>query len=106
MSQRIDLDHGRFRQICLNTKLDAPLPAPGADLDGFYRGRRWLMAWLNDPSHQVTFRLEPGDVVLLPTPAGVEELEVLEVAYVPLDTHLPPSHTQLSPPPAANTPAA
>jgi gamma-butyrobetaine dioxygenase len=56
---------GRFRQIRLNTKLDAPLPQPGHDLDAFYRGRRWLTEWLNDPAHQVTFRLEPGDVMFM-----------------------------------------
>jgi gamma-butyrobetaine dioxygenase len=56
---------GRFRQIRLNTKLDAPLPKPGADLDSFYRARRWLVEWLNDPAHQVTFRLEPGDVMFM-----------------------------------------
>jgi gamma-butyrobetaine dioxygenase len=56
---------GRFRQIRLNTKIDAPLPRPEHDLDGFYRGRRWLTEWLNDPAHQVTFRLEPGDVMFM-----------------------------------------
>ena len=56
---------GRFRQIRLNTKLDAPLPRPEYDLDGYYRGRRWLTEWLNDPSHQVTFRLEPGDAMFV-----------------------------------------
>ena len=57
--------HGRFRQIRLNTKLDAPLPPADGDLDAFYRGRRWLSAWLNDPAHQVTFRLEPGDLMFM-----------------------------------------
>jgi gamma-butyrobetaine dioxygenase len=56
---------GRFRQIRLNTKLDAPLPRAGTDLDSFYRARRWLTEWLNDPAHQVTFRLEPGDVMFM-----------------------------------------
>lgn len=56
---------GRFRQIRLNTKLDAPLPRPEYPLDAFYRGRRWLTEWLNDPAHQVTFRLEPGDVMFI-----------------------------------------
>jgi gamma-butyrobetaine dioxygenase len=56
---------GRFRQICLNTKLDAPLPRPGYDLDAYYRGRRWLSEWLNDPAHQVTFRLEPGEAMFV-----------------------------------------
>jgi gamma-butyrobetaine dioxygenase len=56
---------GRFRQIRLNTKIDAPLPRAEYDLDGFYRGRRWLTEWLNDPAHQVTFRLEPGDAMFM-----------------------------------------
>ena len=56
---------GRFRQIRLNTKLDAPLPRPEYDLDAYYRGRRWLTEWLNDPAHQVTFRLEPGDAMFV-----------------------------------------
>ena len=56
---------GHFRQIRLNTKLDAPLPRPEYDLDSYYRGRRWLSEWLNDPAHQVTFRLEPGDAMFV-----------------------------------------
>jgi gamma-butyrobetaine dioxygenase len=56
---------GRFRQVRLNTKLDAPLPPADGDLDAFYRGRRWLTDWLNDSAHQVTFRLEPGDVMFM-----------------------------------------
>jgi gamma-butyrobetaine dioxygenase len=56
---------GRFRQIRLNTKLDQPAPPPDGNLDAFYRGRRWLVDWLNDPAHQVTFRLEPGDVMFM-----------------------------------------
>ena len=56
---------GRFRQIRLNTKIDAPLPRPDYDLDAFYRGRRWLTQRLNDPAHQATFRLEPGDVMFI-----------------------------------------
>jgi gamma-butyrobetaine dioxygenase len=62
----LDYDRsGRFRQIRLNTKLDAPVPRPEYDLDGYYRGRRWLTEWLNDPGHQVTFRLEPGDAMFV-----------------------------------------
>jgi gamma-butyrobetaine dioxygenase len=38
---------------------------PGADLDAFYAGRRWLAEWTNDPAHRVTFRLEPGDVMFM-----------------------------------------
>lgn len=55
----------RFRQIRLNTKLDAPLPTTTGDLDAYYRGRRWLCEWLNDPQHQVTFRLQAGDVMFM-----------------------------------------
>ena len=57
--------HGRYRQIRYNTKLDNPVLRPGVDLDGYYAGRRWLIDWLNDPAHQVTFRLEPGDVMFM-----------------------------------------
>lgn len=57
--------HGRYRQIRINTKLDEPIVRPGDDLTDFYAGRRWLTAWTNDPAHQVTFRLEPGDVMFM-----------------------------------------
>jgi gamma-butyrobetaine dioxygenase len=57
--------HSRFRQIRINTKLDEPTVLPGQDLDAFYAGRRWLIEWTNDPAHQVTFRLEPGDVMFM-----------------------------------------
>ena len=57
--------HGRYRQIRLNTKLDEPLVRRGHDLTDFYAGRRWLTAWANDPAHQVTFRLAPGDVMFM-----------------------------------------
>jgi len=56
---------GRYRQIRFNTKLDEPVPAPWASLDDFYAGRRWLNEWTNDPAHQVTFRLEPGDLMFM-----------------------------------------
>ncbi len=57
--------HGQFRKIKVNTKLDEPIVRPGVDLDAFYAGRRWLSEWTNDPTHQVTFRLEPGDVMFM-----------------------------------------
>lgn len=57
--------HGRYRQIRFNTKLDEPVVRPGHDLTDFYAGRRWLAAWANDPAHQVTFRLRPGDVMFM-----------------------------------------
>ncbi|MEO6651322.1 MAG: TauD/TfdA family dioxygenase [Ilumatobacteraceae bacterium] len=57
--------HGRYTQIRINTKLDEPIVRLGQDLDDFYAGRRWLAAWTNDPAHQVTFRLEPGDIMFM-----------------------------------------
>jgi gamma-butyrobetaine dioxygenase len=57
--------HGRYTQIRINTKLDEPVVRPGVDLDRFYSARRWLAAWTNDPAHQVTFRLEPGDIMFM-----------------------------------------
>ena len=57
--------HDRYRQIRLNTKLDEPVVRQGHDLTDFYAGRRWLTAWSNDPAHQVTFRLRPGDVMFM-----------------------------------------
>lgn len=57
--------HDRFRSIRLNTKLDVALPRPGDDIGAWYVARRWLTAWLNDPRHQATFRLEPGDVLFM-----------------------------------------
>lgn len=56
---------GRYRRIQFNAKLDEPILRPGIDLDAFYAGRRWLSDWTNDPAHQVTFRLEPGDVMFM-----------------------------------------
>ncbi|MDJ0768667.1 MAG: TauD/TfdA family dioxygenase [Ilumatobacter sp.] len=56
---------GRFLRMMFNTKLDSPVFRSGIDLDAWYAGRRWLVGWLNDPSHQVTFRLEPGDLMFM-----------------------------------------
>ena len=57
--------HGRYTQIRINTKLDEPILKPGMDLTAFYAGRRWLTEWTNNPEHQVTFRLEPGDIMFM-----------------------------------------
>jgi len=55
---------GRFHRIRFSTKLDSPVPSPGVDLAAYYRGRRRLAEWLDDPAHRLVFRLEPGDVVV------------------------------------------
>ncbi len=57
--------HGRYTQIRINTKLDEPIVRPGVDLSAFYAARRWLSEWTNDAAHQVTFRLEPGDIMFM-----------------------------------------
>ncbi|MEO8265981.1 MAG: TauD/TfdA family dioxygenase [Ilumatobacteraceae bacterium] len=57
--------HGRYSQIRSNSKLDEPIVRPDVDLGAFYAGRRWLADWTNDPTHQVTFRLEPGDIMFM-----------------------------------------
>ena len=62
----IELDaNGQFRQMRYNTKLDLPIPVDGADLDGWYEGRRWLSTWMDDPAHQAVFRLDPGDLMFM-----------------------------------------
>ncbi len=64
----IELDaNGEYVQLKFNTKLDTPIPRPGTEdvLDDWYRGRRLLTEWLNDSAHQVTFRLEPGDLMFM-----------------------------------------
>ena len=53
----------QFRSIRFNTKLDGPSPRAEAYLDAWYRGRRWLTDWLNDPGHRARFRLEAGDLL-------------------------------------------
>jgi transcription elongation factor GreB len=44
-----------------------------------------MVSWIS-PMARALLRSREGDVVRLATPAGVEELEVLEVSYVPLAT--------------------
>ena len=67
--------------------------------------QRGYVSWVSPIARALTKNSE-GDIVMLPTPAGVEELEILAVVYLPLDTHLPPSHTQLTTPPAEAAPGA
>ncbi len=61
-----ELDNaGRFLQIRFNSKLDEPVVTGDGDLSAYYEGRRWMQRWLNDPAHQVMFRLEPGDIMFM-----------------------------------------
>jgi len=56
--------------------------------------QRGYVSWVSPIARALTKSRE-GDIVALPTPAGVEELEILAVEYKALATHLAPSHTQL-----------
>ncbi|MBS0312776.1 MAG: transcription elongation factor GreB [Proteobacteria bacterium] len=55
---------------------------------------RGYVSWISPMARALT-KGRAGDTVTLRTPAGVEELDIVEVAYVALDTHLAPRHTQL-----------
>ena len=52
---------------------------------------RGYISWIS-PVARALLRSREGDVVVVRTPAGVEELEVLEVAYRPLATGSPAAH--------------
>lgn len=58
-------DTGRFEQIRFSHRLDYVTPAHPDELDAFYRGRRWLRDRMNNPTNQVSFLLEPGDVMVM-----------------------------------------
>ena len=55
---------------------------------------RGYVSWISPIARALTKSRE-GDTVAVPTPAGVEELEIIAIEYRPLDTHLAPSHTRL-----------
>ena len=57
--------------------------------------QRGYVSWISPIARALTKGRE-GDIIPLRTPAGVEELEILAVEYKALDTHLAPSHTQLT----------
>ena len=57
--------------------------------------QRGYVSWVSPIARALTKSRE-GDIVPLPTPSGVEELEVVAIEYKALDTHLAPSHTQLA----------
>ena len=67
--------------------------------------QRGYVSWVSPIARALTKNSE-GDVVMLRTPGGIEELEILAVEYKALDTHLAPSHLQFAANPAADSPAA
>ena len=56
---------GCFKQIRFSHRLDYVAAAEPEVLDAFYRGRRWLRDRMNNPTNQVSFLLEPGDVMVM-----------------------------------------
>lgn len=56
---------GSVRQIRFSPRLDFA-PAVDVDLlDDFYRARDWLARWLNHPAHQLVFKMEAGQVLVV-----------------------------------------
>ena len=56
---------GSVRQFRFSPRLDfAPYAVPDV-LDTYYAARRWLADWLNDPQHQIEFKMEAGDVLVV-----------------------------------------
>jgi len=51
---------------------------------------RGYISWIS-PVARALLRSREGDIVAVRTPAGVESLEVVDIAYRPLDTGGPPS---------------
>lgn len=58
-------DAGDFKQIRFSHRLDYVTPEDPDVLDSFYRGRSWLRDRMNNPTNQVKFLLEPGDVMIM-----------------------------------------
>jgi len=56
---------GTLRQLRVSPRLDFPPYAEPDVLDAYYDARRWLADWLNDPMHQLEFKMEPGDVLVV-----------------------------------------
>ncbi len=56
---------GTLRQFRFSPRLDfAPYAEPTV-LDAYYAARRWIAEWLNDPAHQIEFKMAPGDVLVV-----------------------------------------
>ncbi len=56
---------GRFCQLRFSPRLDFA-PAVGMDaLDAYYRARRWLSNYLNDPANQLQFGMRSGDAMII-----------------------------------------
>lgn len=62
----IELDtRGRVRQVRLSNRTDA-VPADDPDLlERYYSARKRLTELVNDPRFQLTFKLEPGDLLIM-----------------------------------------
>ena len=56
---------GSVRQLRFSPRLDFAPYAAAEVLDTYYTARRWLSDWLNDPQHQVEFKMDAGDVLVV-----------------------------------------
>jgi transcription elongation factor GreB len=51
---------------------------------------RGYISWIS-PMARALLKAREGDTVMLRTPAGVEEIDVVEIRYTPLATGIDPS---------------
>lgn len=56
---------GSLRQLRFSPRLDFPVAADPDLVDAWYAARRTLFDWLNDPRHQVEFKMRSGDVIVV-----------------------------------------
>lgn len=62
----IDLDrHGALRQLRFSPRLDTPPLADSDVLRAWFRARRWLAEWFDEPDHRVEFKMVAGDVLVV-----------------------------------------
>lgn len=56
---------GLLRQLRFSPRLDTPPLATPEVLTAWFRARRWLAAWFEDPAHRVEFKMVAGDVMVV-----------------------------------------
>jgi len=62
----IELDtRGRVRQVRMSNRTDAVAAEDPDLLEHYYRARRHLTDLVNDPAFQLSFKLEPGDLLIM-----------------------------------------
>jgi len=58
-------DRGRVRQVRMSNRTDAVAAGDPDLLDRYYRARRRMTDFVNDPAYQLHFKLEPGDLLIM-----------------------------------------